>query len=137
MEPLTWRRHHFRLVIAPAARRDGWGKPQEWLREASAYFEQRDEAALARACREQLRLGGTRVPRRSGDSAVPLHLRRTGVTAREFEVLELVAQGLTSSTIAQQLFLSPRTIETHVARLLAKTGAGNRGELRRYVLPDA
>ena len=133
MEPLTWRRHHCRLLIAPAALRDGWGSPGEWLREATAYFEQAGDVGLARACRDKLRQAGAPVPRRTGDAAVPAHLRRVGVTPREYEVLELVTRGLTSSAIAQQLYLSPRTVETHVARLLAKTGAVNRGELRNYV----
>jgi DNA-binding CsgD family transcriptional regulator/tetratricopeptide (TPR) repeat protein len=133
LEPLTWRRHHFRLLVAPAALRDGWGSPLEWLREAHAWFERSGDAALARACREELRRAGAPVPRRHADAAVPPHLRRAGVTAREYEVLELVAEGLTSSAIAQRLYLSPRTVETHVSRLLAKTGAANRGELRTYV----
>lgn len=131
MEPLTWRRHHCRLLVAPAALHDGWGRPREWLREAIAYFEQCGDTGLARAGRDELRRAGDRVPRRAGDAVVPVHLRRAGVTAREYEVLQLVSDGLTSSAIAARLYLSPRTVETHVARLLAKTGAANRAELRQ------
>jgi ATP/maltotriose-dependent transcriptional regulator MalT len=134
LEPLTWRRHHCRLLIAPAALRDGWGQPVEWLREAMPYFEDRGELGLARACREQLRLSGAPVPRRRGDALVPAHLRRLGVTVRESEVLELVAAGLSNAAVAQRLVLSPRTVETHVASLLSKTGAGSRGQLRNYVV---
>jgi DNA-binding CsgD family transcriptional regulator len=47
-------------------------------------------------------------------------------------VLELVARGLTNAEVAARLFLSPRTVETHVANLLAKTGAGSRVELRSW-----
>jgi DNA-binding CsgD family transcriptional regulator len=133
LEPLTWRRHHCRLLVAPAAVRDGWGQPLEWLREGAAYFEQFGDAALARACREQLRRAGAPVPRRTGGTVVPVHLRRLGVTGREAEVLALVVQGLTSAAIAERLVLSPRTVETHVANLLAKTGAASRGELADYV----
>jgi DNA-binding NarL/FixJ family response regulator len=46
------------------------------------------------------------------------------------DVLTLLAEGLTNREIAQRLFVSPRTIETHVANLLAKTGAASRGDLR-------
>ena len=57
---------------------------------------------------------------------MPERLRTLGVTARELDVLRLVAEGLTSRDIAERLYLSPRTVEKHVERLLAKTGAGNR-----------
>jgi DNA-binding CsgD family transcriptional regulator len=60
---------------------------------------------------------------------VPQVLARAGVTSRELDVLALVADGLPNAVIAQRLFLSPRTVETHVARLLAKTGAAGRAEL--------
>ena len=60
----------------------------------------------------------------------PRRLRAHGITARESEVLGLVAEGLTNSQIAERLFLSPRTVDTHVANLLAKTGARARTQLR-------
>jgi DNA-binding CsgD family transcriptional regulator len=40
---------------------------------------------------------------------------------------------MTNAEVARQLFLSPRTVDTHVARLLAKTGAPGRAELRGWV----
>jgi DNA-binding NarL/FixJ family response regulator len=49
-------------------------------------------------------------------------------------VLRLVAEGLANKTIAQRLFLSPRTVEKHVERLLAKTGSTNRAQLVTYAL---
>ena len=130
MAPLAWRRHHMRLLVAPAAARDGWGEPAAWLREAAAHFDAVGDPGLARACREQLRVIGAPVPRRGrGASQVPLALARLGVTSREMDVLVLVAEGLPNAVIAQRLFLSPRTVETHVAHLLAKTGAAGRAEL--------
>lgn len=136
MEPLTWRRHHCRLLVAPAALRDGWGNPVEWLRESMPYFEARGELGLSRACREQLRRGGAPVPRRRGGTAVPPRLSRFGITVREAEVLALVAEGMSNTSIADRLVLSPRTVETHVASLLAKTGAAGRSELAKYVVPQ-
>jgi DNA-binding NarL/FixJ family response regulator len=46
-----------------------------------------------------------------------------GITAREADVLRLVAGGLANKQIAVGLHLSPRTVEKHVESLLRKTGA--------------
>jgi DNA-binding NarL/FixJ family response regulator len=40
--------------------------------------------------------------------------------------------GATNAQIAERLFLSKRTVETHVSSLLLKTGAGSRDELAQY-----
>ncbi len=56
-------------------------------------------------------------------------LARLGVTAREADVLALVALGLANKEIASRLYLSSRTVEKHVERLLMKTGAANRAQL--------
>jgi two-component system nitrate/nitrite response regulator NarL len=53
------------------------------------------------------------------------------LTRREQEILALIARGLTSQAIADQLFLSPLTIETHRRNLLAKFEAGNTASLIR------
>ncbi|MEA2687398.1 MAG: hypothetical protein QOD51_5, partial [Candidatus Eremiobacteraeota bacterium] len=57
--------------------------------------------------------------------------RKTGellepLTAREREILELLAAGLTNREIAQRLVLSARTVETHVARVTGKLGVNSR-----------
>ncbi|HYO29099.1 MAG TPA: LuxR C-terminal-related transcriptional regulator, partial [Thermomicrobiales bacterium] len=49
-----------------------------------------------------------------------------GLTARELEVLGLLAAGRTDREIADTLYLSPRTVHHHVANALAKLGAGSR-----------
>jgi DNA-binding NarL/FixJ family response regulator len=49
-----------------------------------------------------------------------------GITAREADVLRLVADGLANKQIAAWLHLSPRTVEKHVESLLRKTGARSR-----------
>lgn len=62
--------------------------------------------------------------------------RRAGdrLTPREREVLRLIALGHTSVEIARKLGLSPRTIETHRARIHRKLGLDTRAELVRYAL---
>jgi two-component system, NarL family, response regulator NreC len=56
------------------------------------------------------------------------------LTPREREVLRLIALGHTSVEIAQKLGLSPRTIETHRARIHRKLGLDTRAELVSYAL---
>jgi len=56
------------------------------------------------------------------------------LTAREVEVLRLIALGHTSVEIARKLHLSPRTVETHRARIHGKLGLTTRAELVRYAL---
>jgi two-component system, NarL family, response regulator NreC len=57
-----------------------------------------------------------------------------GLTARETEVVRLIALGHTSVEIAEKLHLSRRTVETHRARIYRKLGACTRAELVRYAL---
>ena len=55
------------------------------------------------------------------------------LTAREFEVARLVADGLTNATIAAELRLSPRTVGAHVEHILAKLGFTRRAEIAAWV----
>jgi len=134
MGPLVaWYRQHARRLAAEAALADGWGEPVAWLREAAAFFAARGEQPIAAACRALLRGAGAPVPRTGrGDSVVPADLRALGVTSREADVLALLAEGLTNKELAARLHLSPRTVEKHVAGLLAKTGCRRRAQLVGY-----
>jgi len=133
MGPLVaWYRHYARRICAQAALADGWGEPVTWLREATDYFAARGDDRVASACRSLLREAGAPVPRRrAGGCPVPGRLRALGVTERETEVLRLAARGLGNRQIAERMSLSPRTVEKHVERLLAKTGV-RRDQLATY-----
>ncbi|MET8116666.1 helix-turn-helix transcriptional regulator [Streptomyces prasinus] len=120
-------RHLAVRLVAPAAHRDGWGAPVEWLREAEEYFHGAGLRAPAGACRALLRgMGATVRQRRTGTEQVPPALRRCGITAREFEVAQLLAERVANKNIAVLLHISPRTVEKHVASLLQKTGHPDR-----------
>ena len=55
-----------------------------------------------------------------------------GLTAREAEVLTLLASGLSNAEIAKRLYLSNATVKTHINRIFAKTGARDRAQAVRY-----
>jgi len=126
-----YRHLHLRLV-GEAAFVDGWGDPAAWLLEAESWFGAIGHRQVSTACRRLLRGAGVVVGRGGvAEAEVPASLRRCGVTAREAEVLALVAERMTNREIAERLYLSPRTVEKHVAGLLTKLGASSRVELGR------
>jgi DNA-binding CsgD family transcriptional regulator len=53
-------------------------------------------------------------------------LRELGVTPRELEILELIANGMSNREIAEKLFVSENTVKTHSSRLFDKLGAKRR-----------
>jgi DNA-binding CsgD family transcriptional regulator len=125
-----WRRHHARRVMADAALDGEWGDPVAWASEALEYFDDLSFKGLVTTCRSTLRRAGAPVRRRGrGDSIVPDDLKKLGITSREMDVLKLVAERLSNREIGARLFLSPRTVESHVSSLQRKTGTGTRGEL--------
>jgi DNA-binding CsgD family transcriptional regulator len=60
-----------------------------------------------------------------------------GLTRREREVAELIADGLTNRQIAARLFVSERTVDTHVSRILAKLGCATRAQVAVIIASGA
>jgi DNA-binding NarL/FixJ family response regulator len=57
-----------------------------------------------------------------------------GLTAREVEVLRLVTQGLTDAQVAEQLVISPRTVNFHLSSIYGKIGVSSRAAATRYAI---
>lgn len=95
----------------------------ESLADAAERFEALGATHDAARCRHALRECGVSTPalRRRGEGVL---------SARELEVARLVALGRTNKEIAEVLFLSRRTVETHVATVLRKLGVRSRTQVR-------
>jgi DNA-binding CsgD family transcriptional regulator/tetratricopeptide (TPR) repeat protein len=124
-----------------------WRRAAEWFADRGMPFEQAvalrlgDTDARLDALRIAQRIGARALAARlrgelraDGVTGIPRGPRRAtrqsplGLTARQADVLDLVADGLSNAEIADRLFLSVRTIENHMSAILAKLGVANRDE---------
>jgi len=99
------------------------------LRDAVERFVVLEAPAAEGRARQRLReIGAGTVPAgpRASTRAHP-----AGLTRREGEVLEALARGLSNAEIANELYLSERTVEHHVSNVLGKLGVGTRAEASR------
>jgi two-component system response regulator FixJ len=87
--------------------------------------------SLLESIRTALRSRGTHADAREVESA---RQRITQLTSREYEVLHYVVGGRSNKETAASLGISPRTVETHRARIMEKTGAKGLPELVRLWL---
>jgi DNA-binding CsgD family transcriptional regulator len=102
---------------------------EEPMREAIAILDGLGAAAAINVVRTEMR--------RRGFTAIPRGVRSAtredslGLTRRQREVLDLMAEGLTNAEIGARLFLSERTVDHHVGGVLAKLGVDSRREAVR------
>jgi DNA-binding NarL/FixJ family response regulator len=59
-----------------------------------------------------------------------------GLTAREVEVLRLVASGLSNTQVSQRLVISPRTVDSHLTSIYSKIGVSFRSAATRYAMEN-
>jgi DNA-binding NarL/FixJ family response regulator len=64
------------------------------------------------------------------------HLQLTDLSKREMEVLQLVASGKSDKEVAEQLFISTKTVNTHKMHILDKLGLKNTAELVKYAIKN-
>lgn len=127
-------RHLGLRLAAEAAIEDGWTDPGPRLVEAEQWFRERELPRPAQACRSLAARAG--IPqRRPRGQDVPPTLAAMGITNREVDVLGLLAEGLTNREIGRRLYISPRTVKSHVEHLLTKSGAANRAQLAALATP--
>jgi DNA-binding CsgD family transcriptional regulator len=95
----------------------------------------RARALLAEAARSSERLGLDALRdkvRMLGQADVPHFDPPDGLSARELEVLRLVAQGQSNRKIGQELSISQHTVANHIRSILRKTGSANRTDAASY-----
>lgn len=107
------------------------GTARHALAHARALFQQ--QRSLAKVAQvtsafqgwDQLLVSPGRLP----DAAKPVGIPDAVLTTREREICNLIAEGLTNAQISRQLFLSVRTVESHVLQARAKLGAARRKDI--------
>jgi len=100
------------------------GTPDRQL-EALSILDDLQAAPFAARLRRSLRAAGVSVPRGPYSAARNHPL---GLTSKQAEVLDLIAEGLTNQEIADCLFISTKTAENHVSAILSKLEVRNRRE---------
>lgn len=114
---------HALADLGGAVRRAGKrSEAQPPLREALELADRMGAAALADSVRVELHAAGAR-PRRAARSGVD------SLTPAERRVAQLAAAGLTNRQIAQELFITMKTVQTHLSSVYRKLDAGSRREL--------
>jgi DNA-binding CsgD family transcriptional regulator len=131
-------RHHLDLALGLA---EACAAPYERAQvliaqaELQAHIPGRDAARRldeARTIGEQL--GAAPLLARLDHLARPTTAFPRGLTAREVEVLRLVAEGLTDAQVAERLVLSPRTVSQHLRSVYNKLGVSSRAAATRFAI---
>jgi DNA-binding CsgD family transcriptional regulator len=101
------------------------------LERAAAAFDSFGAIRYRAAAEQELRRLGRRIHRRTASGAAEGGVG--ALTERELELAHLVVDRKTNSQIAAELFLSPKTVETHLRNIFRKVGVANRVDLARAV----
>lgn len=134
-------------AISRPARILGAADAYQAMREPRPYRPARAPAEAAAQLREDVRRGrldGEAVEAVLSAAGHPVRRRRewpAGLTAREVEVLRLLARGLSNKEIARRLFVTPKTVGSHVEHIYGKIGASTRTTaslfaMRNGLLPE-
>lgn len=100
--------------------------PEESLRQALAILDRLGAGPLSAIVRRRMRERGLRgIPRGPNEAT---RTNPSGLTRKELEVLQLLAQGCSSAQLARRLHRSPKTIDHHVSSLFEKLGVHSRAE---------
>jgi DNA-binding CsgD family transcriptional regulator len=99
-------------------------KAREQLATAEQIFSRLGAEPWAERARQELRACG------GGQAIPPAHPAAAALTPQQWEIARLAAAGLTNKQIAEKLFLSPRTVSTHLYQLFPKLGVSSRAALR-------
>jgi DNA-binding CsgD family transcriptional regulator len=126
-----WPFQHARIQLAHGR----WLRRQRRVAESRAVLRAARDTFDALGCapwgeqaRRELRASGERSRRRVPEA-------RDQLTAQELQISQLAAEGLSNREIGQRLFLSHRTISTHLYRVFPKLGITSRGELSGALVP--
>ncbi|HET9899276.1 MAG TPA: AAA family ATPase [Streptosporangiaceae bacterium] len=103
------------------------------LAAAARIFSERGARSLYAATARQQRKLGVRVPVPGRVSAAGGAGGAHGLTQRELDVVKLVGDGYTNQQIAESLFLSTRTVETHLSHIFAKLGVTTRTAILKAI----
>ena len=127
LAPMTARLEHARSLVelGAALRRTGKrGDARRALEEGRELAHRCGADRLTARAAEELRASGVS-PRRLADTGLE------ALTASERRVARMVAEGRTNPEVAQELFISLKTVETHLSNVYAKLGLSGHGSRRR------
>jgi DNA-binding NarL/FixJ family response regulator len=121
--PSDLERSHSLMELGSALRRSGRRRDAiAPLRDALELAERCDATALVERGRRELTDAGSRPHR-------PAHAGRDGLTPSELRIAQLASEGMANKEIAQSLFVSLRTVETHLTNAYRKLGISARAQL--------
>jgi DNA-binding CsgD family transcriptional regulator len=121
----TWEATWARLDLAAAlVRANRHGEAMPLLEDVLAAARRLNSLPILRRAEELIKTARSR-----GGASEPWH----PLTIREFEVARKFAEGLTNAQIADELFVSPKTVSAHVEHILAKLAVARRAEVAAWV----